>query len=219
MSKIVVAASSLPAGRNMSSQVEYIQRVQTYGADMYHLDVMDGEFVKQKSVDYTYFEQLKEKSTLLFDVHLMIKSPDKFIKKYANAGANILTIHAEAFDSSESVIKSLKQIKQLGMLSGIAIDFDTNITEIDKYIKFVDLVLIMSVKAGKGGQEFDNSALKKIKYVRELSKNVLIEVDGGINKTTGAACAKAGADILVSGSFIYNNDAYESIQALKGKNG
>ena len=96
---------------------------------------------------------------------------------------------------------------------------ETNIEVIDQYVKYLDLVLIMSVKAGKGGQEFDSSAIKKIKYVRKLMPEMLIEVDGGINDKTAVQCVKAGADILVSGSYIYNNDAYESIQNLKGKNG
>lgn len=219
MQKIVVAASSLPAGRNMSSQIEYLQRITNYGADIYHLDVMDGEFVKNKSIDYTYFEQLREKSTLLFDAHLMINSPDKFIDKYIKAGADIISVHYEAFDDVEKLINLLVKIKSKGKLAGIAIDLPTDIKVINNLIKYIDLVLIMSVKAGKGGQEFNKSAVKKIKYVRSLSNDVLIEVDGGIDDQTAPQCVRAGADILVSGNYIYNNDAYSAIQSLKGKNG
>lgn len=217
MSKIVVSASSLPAGRNMSSQLDYIKKMQNFGADLYHLDVMDGVFVKNQTIDYTYLEQLKMSSTLLFDVHLMVQHPVKVIAKYAKAGANILTIHYEVFKSDKSFIKALKQIRSVGMLAGIAIDIDTKVEAIEPFLKYCDLVLVMMVKAGKGGQEFNESALKKIKELRKLDSNILIEVDGGINKETGAKCVKAGADILVSGSYIYKNDAYEAIQSLKGR--
>lgn len=217
MAKIVVSASSLPAGRNMSSQLDYIKKMQNFGADMYHLDVMDGVFVKNQTIDYTYLEQLKASSTLLFDVHLMVQYPTRVISKYAKVGANILTIHYEVFASDKLFIKTLKQIRKLGMLAGIAIDIDTDIKVVEPFLKYCDLVLVMSVKAGKGGQEFNDEAIKKIKRLRKLDSRILIEVDGGINAETGNKCIKAGADILIAGSYIYNNDAYEAIQSLKGK--
>ena len=202
----------------MSSQLDYIKKMQTYGADMYHLDVMDGLFVKNQTVDYTYLEQLKMSSVLLFDVHLMVQYPTKVISKYAKFGANILTIHYEAFANDKLFIKTLKKIRKLGMMAGIAIDIDTKVEIIEPFLKYCDLVLVMTVKAGKGGQSFSEDALKKIKKLRKLDSRILIEVDGGINAETGAKCVKAGTDILVSGSYIYNNDAYEAIQSLKGKN-
>ncbi len=217
MAKIVVAASSLPAGRNMSSQLDYIKKMQNFGADLYHLDVMDGLFVKNQTVDYTYLEQLKMSSVLLFDVHLMVQYPTKVISKYAKYGANILTIHYEAFANDKLFIKTLKKIKKLGMMAGIAIDLETKVEAIEPFLKYCDLVLVMTVKAGKGGQKFSEDAIKKIKKIRKLYPNMLIEVDGGITDETGAKCVRAGADILVSGSYIYNNDAYEAIQSLKGK--
>ena len=217
MAKIVVSASSLPAGRNMSSQLDYVKRMQTYGADMYHLDVMDGVFVKNKTIDYTYLEQLKMSSTLLFDVHLMVQHPTKVISKYAKAGANILTIHYEVFADDKVFVKALKKIRKLGMMAGIAIDLDTEISVIEPFLKYCDLVLVMTVKAGKGGQAFIERALKKVKALKKLDSRLLVEVDGGIDDVTGAKAVKSGADILVSGSYIYNNDAYEAIQSLKGK--
>ena len=219
MKKVVVSVSSMPAGRNMSAQLDFITRVGTYGADMYHLDVMDGVFTKYKTIDYEYFDQLREKSPLLFDAHLMVAEPQKVINKYIKSQANIITLHYESFEDKELMVKTLKKIKKADKLVGLAIDLGTKIEVIDPYIKHLDLVLVMSVKAGKGGQEFDSSAIKKIKYVRKLDSEILIEVDGGINDKTGAQCIKAGADILVAGSYIYNNDAYDAIQALKGKNG
>ena len=219
MKKVVVAASSLPAGRNMSSQIEYLTRVSQYGADIYHLDVMDGKFVKSKTLDYTYFEQLREKSTILFDAHLMVNDVEKVIEKYIKSDANIITIHYESFSNIDSLISVLKRIKNSKKMAGLAIDMPTDISVIDSLLKYIDMVLILCVKAGKGGQPFDKDSLKKIKYVRTLSPDILIEVDGGINEITGAQCVRAGADILVSGSYIYNNDTYEAIQKLKGKNG
>ncbi len=219
MKKVVVSASSLPAGRNMSSQIEYLTRISQYGGDMYHLDIMDGKFVKSKTMDYTYFEQLREKSALLFDAHLMVEDVEKVLKNYIKSSANIITIHYEVFKDNETLIRALKKIKNAKKMVGLAIDLPTDIKVIDPFIKYLDMVLIMCVKAGKGGQDFDKDALKKIKYVRSLSPDILIEVDGGINDETGAQCVKAGADILVSGSYIYKNDTYEAIQKLKGKNG
>ncbi len=219
MKKVVVSVSSMPAGRNMSAQLDFIARAGNYGADMYHLDVMDGVFTKYKTIDYQYFEQLREKSPLLFDCHLMIANVEKQLKKYINSPANILTVHFESFADTEKLIKVLKRIKDAGKMVGLAIDLPTKIEVIDTLIKYVDMVLIMSVKAGKGGQEFDKTALKKIKYVRNLSPQILIEVDGGINDQTAPLCVRAGADILVAGSYVYNNDTYDAIQTLKGKNG
>lgn len=218
MAKIVVSASSLPAGRNMSSQEEYIKRVQNYGADMYHLDVMDGVFVKRETIDYNYFEQLRENSNLLFDVHLMVKSPKpSLIKKYIKNGANILTLQYESYDNKLALGKCLKLINKTECMCGLAVDIDTDIKEILPYVDKVDLILIMCVKTGAGGQTFDDRCLEKIKILRKANKKILIEVDGGINGITAPKCVKAGADILVSGSFIYENDTYEAIQILKGK--
>lgn len=217
MAKIVVSASSLPAGRNMSSQLDYIKKMQNFGADMYHLDVMDGLFVKNQTVDYTYLEELKMSSTLLFDVHLMVQNPTKVIKKYAKAGANILSIHYEAYDDKEQLIKDLKLIKKLDMMPSLAIDLDTPAEEIELFLKYCDMVLVMTVKAGKGGQSFGDVALKKIRQIKKLDSRVLVEVDGGVTGENASKIVKAGADILVSGSYIYNNDAYEAIQTLKGR--
>ena len=219
MKKIVVSASSLPAGRNMSSQIDYIARVGNFGADMYHLDVMDGKFVKNKSIDHAYVEQLREKSALLFDVHLMIENAEKVVKKYIKAGANIISLQYEAFKDENLLIKTLKTIKNSGVMAGIAIDIDTDINVLTPIIKYVDMVLVLCVKVGKGGQEFNKSAIKKIKTLRGEYPDILIEADGGINDVSAPAVVRAGADILVSGHYIYSNDTFEAIQTLKGKNG
>lgn len=219
MKKIVVSASSLPAGRNMSSQIEYLGRVSNFGADMYHLDVMDGTFTKNKSIDHTYIEQLKEKSVLLFDVHLMIKNPQKVIKKYINAGADIITVHYEVFEHVEDLIKTLKVIKKAGKMCGVALSVETDEKVLEPILKYIDMVTVLCVKVGKSGQTFNKDALKKIKNIRALSPTILIEADGGVNGETAPLCVKAGADVLVSGFYIFSNDTYEAIQTLKGKNG
>lgn len=219
MKKIVVSASSMVAGRNMSSQIEYLARITNYGADMYHLDVIDGEFAKYKTIDYKYLEQLREKSALLFDVHLMVKNPEKVIDKYIKYGANIISLHYESFEDKDLLIKQLKKIRRRGKMAGLVVDLATDISVVDQFITYLDVVVVMAVKAGKGGQEFDYSAIKKIKYVRNINPEILIEVDGGINNVTAAQCARAGADIVVAGTYIYNNETYDAIQKLKGKNG
>ena len=219
MKKIVVSASSMPAGRNMSSQIDYIARVGNFGADMYHLDVMDGKFVKNKSIDHAYVEQLREKSALLFDVHLMIENAEKVVKKYIKAGANIISLQYEAFKDENLLLKTLETIKNSGVMVGIAIDIDTNINVLTPIMKYVDMVLVLCVKVGKGGQEFNKSAIKKIKTLRSEYPDILIEADGGINDKSAPAVVRAGADILVSGHYIYSNDTFEAIQTLKGKNG
>lgn len=214
MQKVIIAASSLPAGRNMSAQIEYIQRVSNYGADTYHLDVMDGKFVKFKTIDYTYFNQLQSCSTLLLETHLMVEHPEKILGKYLKTGVSIITVHYEAFETVDELLKVVSKIKKAKKLAGVAIDKDTDVKVLEPIIDKIDLVLVMTVKAGRGGQTFDETCLKKIKYVRNLNTKILIEVDGGINPETGAKCIKAGTDILVAGNFIYNNDTYDAIEQL-----
>ena len=219
MKKIVVSASSLPAGRNMSSQIEYVGRVSNFGADMYHVDVMDGTYTKNSSINYTYIEQLKEKSAIMFDVHLMINNPQKVIKKYAGAGADIITVHYDVFEDVNELVKTLIKIRKLGKMAGVALALETDAKVLEPIMRYIDMVLVLCVKAGKSGQKFDQTSVKKIKQIRAMNSQVLIEADGGINAETAPVCVKAGADILVSGNYIYSNDTYEAIQTLKGKNG
>lgn len=219
MRKVVISASSMPAGRNMSAQLDYITRVTTYGADMYHLDVVDGEFAPYKTIDYKYFDQLREKSNLLFDAHLMVANPEKVVDKYIKAGADMITVHYEAFQEEKDLINLLKKIKRKDKMVGLAIDFPTKIKFIDPFLPYLDLVLLLAVKAGKSGQEFNESVISKIKYVRSKDEKILISVDGGINPENAKKCVRAGADILCAGAYIYENETFEAIEKLKGKNG
>ncbi|MDD4351124.1 MAG: ribulose-phosphate 3-epimerase [Clostridia bacterium] len=218
MPKIVVSASSMPAGRNMSSQLDYLKKVQTYGADMYHFDVMDGVFVKAETIDYMYLKEMKLNTVLPFDVHLMIANPEKLITKYIKNGADILTLHVEAFKDEKALLKAIERIKKAGVLAGLCIDLDTSVEKVTKYLDVIDLVLIMSVKAGAIGQSFEEKAIAKIKKIRKLNNDILIEVDGGINDSNVKNVIKAGADIVVSGSYIYENDTFMAIQSLKQGN-
>lgn len=218
MPKIVVSASSMPAGRNMSSQLDYLKKVQTYGADMYHFDVMDGVFVKAETIDYMYLKEMKLNTVLPFDVHLMIANPEKLITKYIKNGADILTLHVEAFKDEKALLKAIERIKKAGVLAGLCIDLDTSVEKVTKYLDVIDLVLIMSVKAGASGQSFDEKAIAKIKKIRKLNNDILIEVDGGINDSNVKNVIKAGGDIVVSGSYIYENDTFMAIQSLKQGN-
>ncbi len=218
MQKVLISASSLPAGRNMSSQLEYVQRVGSYGADIYHIDVMDGTYTKFKTIDYGYIDQLRVNSALLFEAHLMVNEPDKVIDKYLKTSLSLIYVHIEVLDD-DGIKKIIHKIKKAKKMVGLVVDLDTDIKKVEPYLDFIDAVLIMTVKAGKGGQTFNEKALNKIKYIRKINKDILIEVDGGIIPETGAKCVKAGADILVSGNYIYKNDTYEAIQSLRGKNG
>ena len=198
---------------------EDLTKLNNTDVDYIHVDIMDGKFVPNKTMPFSEMKHIGEFTNKRLDIHLMVNNPDKVIDRYIKNGADIITVHYEVFDDNEKLIKTLKRIKSKGKMVGLAIDLGTDIKVIDAVIKYLDLVLIMSVKAGKGGQKFDKKAIDKIKYVRKLNPEILIEVDGGINKETAPLCVKAGADILCAGTYIYNNDTYEAIQTLKGKNG
>lgn len=216
MAKVLVSASSMPAGRNMSSQLDYIKRVQTYGADMYHLDIMDGIFVRNCTIDYTYVKELKSNSALFLEAHFMVQNPENVYKKYIRAGVNSLIFHPETIKDEKTLRDMIHFIHKNNLSVGLCIDLDKDLDIVTPYIDEIDLVLVMSVKAGAGGQDFEPDAIKKIKKLRKMNDKILISVDGGINDTNADKCIKAGADILVSGSYLYDNDTYEAIKKLKG---
>ncbi|MBQ8750903.1 MAG: ribulose-phosphate 3-epimerase [Alphaproteobacteria bacterium] len=186
-------------------------------ADLIHFDVMDGHFVPNITFGPMILENLKKYSNLLFDVHLMVNNPTKFIPWYAKAGADIITFHLEA---SDNPIEDINLIKQYGIKAGISIKPNTEISAILPFIDDIDLILIMSVEPGFGGQKFDNNALSRIDYLRKSikNKNIIIEVDGGINNETAKLCRDANVDILVAGTAVFKSDNYEkSIKELKGE--
>ena len=202
---IKISASTHPAKEQF---LPYVLNLDEIGIDMIHCDVMDGKFVKNIAFSYDNVKQINNKSTTILDVHLMLKNPLREIKKYKRAGADIITVHYEAFSKLNKLIKTLKKIKKLGVMVGLSIQPNTKIDVLFPLLPYLDLVLIMSVEAGESGQEFIKESLQKIKALKEIIKNggfnILIEVDGGVNLQNKTSIIESGADILVIGSALYN---------------
>jgi len=186
-------------------------------ADYIHFDVMDGYFVPNMTFGPQILEQAKKQIDILYDVHLMVEKPSIFIPWYAKAGADIITFHIE---TKENIIENILLIKSFNKKVGLSIKPDTQLDEIIPYIDMIDLILVMSVNPGFGGQKFNEIAIDKIKRAKNLlgNRNVVVEVDGGINNDTAKLCIDAGVDILVAGTAIFNNGNYnENIKKLKGE--
>jgi ribulose-phosphate 3-epimerase len=219
MKKIQISPSILSA--DFSQLGNEIKRLEEGGADMIHVDVMDGHFVPNLTIGPPVIKALRKKCSIKFDVHLMISPVHKYIEAYADAGADIITIHPEATkDLGESILK----IKSLNKKVGVSLNPESKINLITKYLEKVDLVLIMSVNPGFGGQKFMPEVLDKIKQLKEIkSKQNMsfdIEIDGGINFDNCQSAIEAGANILVSGTTVFksnNGDIKKNINLLKLK--
>ncbi|WP_425361547.1 ribulose-phosphate 3-epimerase [Candidatus Tisiphia endosymbiont of Ceraclea dissimilis] len=214
--KIIKIAPSLLSADFANLQKE-ISSLEKAGADMIHIDVMDGHFVPNLTFGYPIIKSLRTHTTLPFDVHLMINNPEYSIKDYANSGADIITIHPE---TTIHLDRTLDIIQNLGVKVGVALLPSTNPNYIDYIIDKLDLILVMTVNPGFSGQKFIENQLEKIKIISEKiknsGKNILLSVDGGINYITGKNCIKAGADLLVSGNFIFQSKNYQKqIDLLK----
>ena len=207
--KIIVAPSLLAA--DFSKLKEEIQEVENYGAEYLHLDVMDGTFVPNISFGVPIISSLKKHSNLIFDVHLMVENPDRFIKDFVDAGADIITVHAE---STKHLNRTIQLIKSYGKKVGVSLNPSTSLDVIKYDLKYLDMVLIMTVNPGFGGQNFIDSMIDKIKELRYIAPNIDIEVDGGINEQTGKKVKEAGANILVAGSYIFSGNYKEKIESL-----
>lgn len=185
-----------------------IGRLIDAGVEGLHLDVMDGQFVPNISFGMPIVAGLRKQTDLPLDVHLMINTPEKYLQQFYDAGADAITIHAEALDSSD-VPGHLDAIRKLGAASGVTINPDTPLAKIENCVGHCDLVLIMSVNAGFGGQSFQPLALEKLVAAREMfGPDVILEVDGGVNADTIASCVESGAELLVVGSAITRSDDY-----------
>lgn len=198
---------------DFSKLSDEIKRIET--ADMVHLDIMDGHFVPNISFGADVVKSLRDKTNLIFDLHLMISNPIKYIKNFADAGADIITFHIE---SNSDVLATIKEIKKYGKKVGIAIKPKTDEKEIIKYLDYIDLALIMTVEPGFGGQKFMPEQLEKSLFIKNMSKNpnLLIEIDGGVNFETINLAKRYPIDICVSGTCIFKNpNAEEAILALK----
>jgi len=219
MKKIQISPSILSA--DFSQLGNEIKRLEEGGADMIHVDVMDGHFVPNLTIGPPVIKALRKQCSIKFDVHLMISPVHKYIEAYSDAGADIITIHPEATDNLE---ESILKIKSLNKKVGVSLNPETKIDLIIDYLEKIDLVLIMSVNPGFGGQKFMPEVLDKIRKLKKIqSKNNLnfdIEIDGGINFDNCQSAIEAGANILVSGTTVFksnNGDIKKNINLLKLK--
>ena len=217
MKKTQISPSILSA--DFSQLGNEIKRLEEGGADMIHVDVMDGHFVPNLTIGPPVIKALKKNCNILFDVHLMISPVHKYIEVYADAGADIITIHPEATDDLSASISKIKELKKK---VGLSLNPETKVEMIKEYIDKIDLVLIMSVNPGFGGQKFMPEVLDKIKELKKIQKdknlNFDIEIDGGINFDNSKIAIEAGANILVSGTTVFksnNGNIKKNIELLK----
>lgn len=210
--KTIISPSILSA--DFANLERDIKLVEEAGADWIHVDVMDGHFVPNITMGAPVVKSIKKVTHLPLDVHLMIENPEKFIKDFKDAGADIITFHYEAVKDVLTVINLIKSLK---IKAGLSIKPKTKPDEIFEFLPYLDLVLIMTVEPGFGGQGFMHDCAEKIVQIKEVApEKLIIQVDGGINNVTGKICTSLGANSLVAGNYIYGHkNAAQAIQSLK----
>ena len=216
-SNIKIAPSILAS--NFSKLNDEVLSIEKAGADFIHLDIMDGHFVPNLSFGPPIIKSLRNLTKLPFDVHLMVSNPDTLLDEYVNAGANIITVHVEACNH---LARTLNYIKSKGCKAGVAINPHSDIQFIENVIEDLDLILVMTVNPGFGGQKFIKSMVKKISSVKEIisTRDIFLEVDGGITKGNSKEVIEAGANVLVAGTSVFNTNqktTYKmNIDSLRG---
>jgi ribulose-phosphate 3-epimerase len=213
--KKIIAPSILSADSSRLS--EEIAAVEKAGADWIHIDVMDGHFVPNITLGPAIISTLRKTTKLPFDVHLMIENPERYIESFSQAGADIITVHVEA---ASHLHRTIDIIKKAGKKAGVSLNPATSLTQIEEIIHDIDLLLIMSVNPGFGGQQFIKTSLPKIVRARKMLEaspyKVLLEVDGGVNLKNIGEIAQAGADVIVAGAAVFGSDDYnKTIASLK----
>ncbi len=212
---IKISPSILSA--NFANLGQEVKAIDQAGADYIHIDVMDGNFVPNITIGHNVISSIRSYTNLPFDVHLMIKNPDYQLENFSIAGANIITVHSEA---TIHLHRTIEKIKSLGKKAGVSIVPSTNESGLDYILEEIDLVLVMTVNPGFGGQKFISSQLRKIENIAnkisKLGRKIELEVDGGINQETAKQAVNCGANVLVAGSFIFGNSNYkEAITKLR----